>query len=142
MIEAPSSHHHLRFKTFVMILLVVIFSPLGNVLLDKGMKSVGPLDFASTSAATQSIMAVFTSPFIWLGIACLIAFFIAYTLVLSWADYSFVQPAAAIAYGVTAILGHFVMHESVTPLRWIGVAVICAGVYVVGRTPPRTTEHS
>jgi drug/metabolite transporter (DMT)-like permease len=135
------AHHHLRFKTFVMILLVVIFSPVGNVLLGKGMTAAGPLPFTTIANATNSTLKIFTSPYILLGILSLILFFIAYTLVLSWADYSYVQPAASIAYGVVAILGHFALHEPVSPLRWLGVLVICLGVFVVGRTPARTTEH-
>jgi drug/metabolite transporter (DMT)-like permease len=142
MTDALTAHHHLRFKTFLMILLVVIFSPVGNVLLGKGMKDAGPLGFGTAADALHSILKVFTSPYILLGIVSLILFFIAYTLVLSWADYSFVQPAASIAYGVVAVLGHFALHEPVSPLRWAGVIVICVGVFVVGRTPPRTTEHT
>jgi drug/metabolite transporter (DMT)-like permease len=72
----------------------------------------------------------------------LIAFFVAYMLVLSWADYSYVQPASAMAYAVVALLGHYLLREVVTPIRWIGVIVICLGVLIVGHTPPSTTEAS
>jgi drug/metabolite transporter (DMT)-like permease len=41
---------------------------------------------------------------------------------------------------VVALLGHFVLGEPVTRLRWIGVALICLGVLLVGRTPPSTTR--
>ena len=40
-----------------------------------------------------------------------------------------------------ALLGHFLLGEVVTPLRWAGVSVICLGVLVVGQTQPRTTER-
>ena len=30
--------------------------------------------------------------------------------------------------------------RAVSPLRWLGIAVICLGVVVVGRTHPNTTE--
>lgn len=69
------------------------------------------------------------------------SFFIAYLLVLSWADYSFVQPASATSYAVVALLGHFALKETISPMRWLGVLVICSGVLVVGNTHPRTTEH-
>ena len=61
-------------------------------------------------------------------------------LVLSWADYSYIQPASSVAYAVVALLAHFMLREVVTPTRWIGVLFICSGVLTVGRTPPRTTE--
>jgi hypothetical protein len=132
----------LHFKTYLLILLMVIFGPLGNVLLGKGMKGIGAASIGTTSGALDLLSRVLTSGTIWLGIASLITFFAAYMLVLSWADYSYVQPASAVAYGVVALLAHFMLREAVSPLRWIGVVFICLGVLVVGHTPPRTTHQS
>ncbi len=67
-------------------------------------------------------------------------FFAANMLVLSWADYSYVQPASSMAYLMSALLAHFLLREVVTPTRWVGVLIICLGVLVVGHTSPRTTE--
>jgi drug/metabolite transporter (DMT)-like permease len=131
----------LHFKTSLLILLMVIFGPLGNVLLGKGMKTIGTVTHGSLTALLRVLGQILRSEAIWLGIACLAAFFVAYMLVLSWADYSYVQPASSFAYVVVALLSHVVLHEIVTPTRWLGVLVICLGVFVVGQTPPRTTEH-
>jgi drug/metabolite transporter (DMT)-like permease len=132
----------LHLKTYLLILLVIIFAPLGNVLLSKGMKNVGAVTLQSPADLGHVFIQVFSSPFIWLGIGFLLLFFVAYLLVLSWADYSFVQPASATSYGVVAILGHFALKEPISATRWIGVLVICLGVLVVGNTHPRTTEHN
>jgi drug/metabolite transporter (DMT)-like permease len=134
------SHKHLQFKTFVMILIMIIAGPLGNVLLGKGMQSVGTTSVTSASDLLHVVARVFTTGAIWLGVASLLAFFVANILVLSWADYSFVQPASSLAYGVVALLSVFVLGERVSPLRWAGIAVISLGVFIVGRTNPRTTE--
>jgi drug/metabolite transporter (DMT)-like permease len=131
----------LHFKTYVLLFFMVIFGPLGDVLLSKGMKRVGAVSSFTPANLARLFSTVFSSGMIWLGISSLLAFFIAYTLVLSWADYSFVQPASSIAYGIVALLGYFVLGEVVTPVRWIGVLIICLGVFIVGHTPPRTTEH-
>ena len=136
------SHKPLHLKTFAMILIMIIAGPLGNVLLGKGMKSVGSTSVASLSDLMHVIGRVFTSEYVWLGIASLLAFFIANLLVLSWADYSFVQPASSMAYGVVALFSVFLLGEEVSPLRWIGIGIICTGVFIVGRTHPRTTEHT
>jgi drug/metabolite transporter (DMT)-like permease len=133
---------NLHFKTYLLILLMVIFGPLGNVLLGKGMKQIGVASLGTPAEALDVLSRVLTSGTIWLGIGSLITFFVAYTLVLSWADYSYVQPASAVAYGMVALLAHFMLREVVTPMRWLGVLVICLGVLVVGHTPPRTTESS
>jgi drug/metabolite transporter (DMT)-like permease len=52
-----------------------------------------------------------------------------------------VQPSSSFAYAVTGVLSYFLLGETISPLRWLGIAVICLGVFVVGRTPPRTTER-
>jgi drug/metabolite transporter (DMT)-like permease len=134
----PGSGLHL--KTFFLLLIMVVFGPLGDVLLSKGMKDLGEIPNWSPGELAHLFVGVFTSGMIWLGILSLIGFFIAYTLVLSWADYSFVQPASSFSYSVVAQLGHFALGEKITPLRWAGILVICCGVLIVGHTPPRTTQ--
>lgn len=129
----------LRFKTAILILLIVIFGPLGNLLLSKGMKDLKVTSY-SPAELERFLGLALKSEFVWLGIGSLVLFFIAYALVLSWADYSYVQPTSAFAYGIAALLGHFVLGEMVSTLQWTGITVICMGVFVVGRTPPRTTE--
>jgi uncharacterized membrane protein len=135
------SHHRLQFKTFAMILIMIIAGPLGNVMLGKGMQSVGATSMTSASDLAHVVGAIFRNPSIWLGVGSLLTFFIANILVLSWADYSFVQPASSMAYGMVAFFSVFLLGEQVSPLRWTGIAIICLGVFIVGRTHPRTTEQ-
>jgi len=130
----------LHLKTALMILVMIFAGPLGNVLLGKGMKHAGALRIWPLDALFQTGMHVFSSPAIWLGIGSLILFLVSYMLVLSWADYSYVQPAASLAYGVVALLSWAILGEHVSPLRWLGIAIICLGVFVVGRTNPQTTR--
>src|ERR1700743_916598 len=104
--ESKTAHKPLRLKTFLMILVMIVTGPLGNVLLGKGMKHVGVVTSWPPSALLHTAFKVFASTSIWLGISSLILFFVSYMLVLSWADYSFVQPASSLAYGVVALLGY------------------------------------
>jgi drug/metabolite transporter (DMT)-like permease len=135
-----TSSSSLHLKTYCMILIMVVFGPLGNVLLGKGMKNVGSAVSWAPSELPHIIASVLTSGYIWLGISSLLTFFVAYMLILSWADFSYVQPASSVALLVVALLGYFYLGERIAPLHWAGIAVICLGVFVVGNTPPRTTE--
>lgn len=92
-------------KTYIAISLMVIFGPLGNIMLGKGMKRIGAVSTVSLQELAHVLLKVLQSPSIWLGVASLLAFFITYMLALSWADYSYVQPASSIAYVVVALLG-------------------------------------
>lgn len=135
----PSSGLH--FKTFVLLCVMVAFGPLGDALLRLGMRDIGAISDWSPANLVHLFVTVFSSGMIWLGIGSLLAFFIAFTVVLSWADYSYVQPASSFAYGLVALLGHYMLGETISTMRWVGVLIICFGVLIVGHTPPRTTEH-
>jgi len=136
-----TSARSLHLKTVVLVLIMICVAPLGDMFLGKGMKHVGRMPGWKLGALYHFFFSAFTTGTIWVGICLLLAFFVAYLIVLSWADYSYVQPASAASYGLIALLGHFALHETISPLRWTGVIVICTGVLVVGHTHPRTTEH-
>lgn len=133
----------LYLKSFPLILLSIVLGPMGNVMLGKGMKSIAAVSLNNFREITSISRSVLTSPFIWLGIGCLLGFMIVHMLLLTWADYSYVQPATSLSYATVALLSYFLLGESVSPLRWLGIAVICLGVFLVGRTAPSTTgAHS
>ncbi|MDP9147955.1 MAG: hypothetical protein M3N22_09860, partial [Acidobacteriota bacterium] len=110
MTDSPAVH----IKTYLLILMIVVFAPLGNVMLGKGMKNVGP----ATNWAPNELWSVFlricSSGYIWLGVASLLTFFVAYMLVLTWADYSYVQPASSFSYAMVALLGYFLLGEVIS----------------------------
>jgi drug/metabolite transporter (DMT)-like permease len=142
--EAMAFGQHLRSqqlqkKTALLLLLMVVFGSSGDTLIGKGMRAVGPPERWSVAPVLTFLSRAAGAPAVWTGFACLLVFFVSYMLVLTWADFSFVLPASAAAYAVVALLGHFLLGEEVSPVRWIGVALISLGVGLVGNTPPRTT---
>ena len=131
--------HRLRIKTFFMILVMVACANAGDLLLKRGMTQIGNVPL--TSAGLQrAFFATISSGTIWLAILFLVGFTASYMLLMSWADYSYVMPAGAFGYALVTLLAVVVLHENVSPRRWIGVALICAGVLTVGLTKPRTTD--
>jgi drug/metabolite transporter (DMT)-like permease len=131
----------LHFKTLILIFIMVLAGPLGNVLLGKAMKQIGPVKTWPPSELLYAFARVLATPTLWLGVCSLLVMFAAYMIVLSWADYSYVQPASSFSYAVVAILAATWLGEYVPPLRWAGIAVICLGVLLVGHTHPNTTEN-
>ena len=129
----------IRIKTLVMILAMVVCANVGDLLLKRGMTKIGAVQI-SVAGLQHAFLATVTSPTIWLAILFLSGFMLSYMTVLSWADYSYVMPAGAFGYALLTLLAVVFLHESVSPRRWIGVALICVGVLLVGQTRPRTTE--
>ena len=129
-----------RGKTFILLAFMVTFGSSGDVMLSQGMKKLGELQSWAPGSAIAYFTRAFESGTIWLGISFLMLFLVSYMLVLSWADFSYVSPASAIGYGVVALMGYFLLGEHVPTTRWIGVGLICLGVFVVGGTHPSTNE--
>jgi uncharacterized membrane protein len=117
---------------------MVLASSAGDIFLKQGMTRIDvQLNAASLTAAFLQTVA--SGP-IWLGVACVLLSFVLYLMLMSWADYSYVMPVSSFGYALVALLGVLVLGESVTLGRWLGVALICLGVTLVGQTEPRTTR--
>jgi drug/metabolite transporter (DMT)-like permease len=123
----------MQFKTRIFTALVVLSNVLGNFSLTVGMRRVGRL---LTLSPWPYIEALF-NPWVALGVTLLIVWLLSQMTLLSWADLSYVLPMTSVGYVLVALVGRFFLHEEITPERWIGIALIMAGVAVVGRTAPR-----
>jgi drug/metabolite transporter (DMT)-like permease len=130
----------LRPKTYISLVLIVLFSSGGNIFLSRGMKQIGAVRAGSAMYLVRLLVRIFTSGWIWMGIAALLLFLGCFMVVLSWADYSVVSPAAASSYIVVPLVGHFLLGEKVPPLHWAGIMIICVGVDLVRHTAPSTTR--
>ena len=115
---------------------VVAFNAGGNYFLSVGMRSLG----ATVSLSPLAYLGALLNPWVALGVLFLAAWLISQLSLLSWADLTYVLPITSITYVVTAVLGAVALHEHVSMSRWIGIALIFAGVLVAGRTRPRTVR--
>ncbi len=134
-----SNERKLRVKTLIMVFAMVVCATTGDSLLKRGMSQVGPVGLTQ-AGLLQAFRAAMTSETIWMAILFLMGFMIANMTVLSWADYSYVMPASAMGYAAVTLVGMVALGESVSPRRWMGVALICVGVFLVGQTKPRTSS--
>lgn len=137
--QIVSSSRALKVKTYIVLFLMIVLGSVGNTILDKGMKGLGPIDLSTRAAIWQGSFHTFTSGTIWLGILCMLFFMVCHMLVLSWADYSFVMLFSAITYALVPLLSYLWLRESVPIARRVGIVLIVFGVFLVSRTPPRTT---
>jgi drug/metabolite transporter (DMT)-like permease len=132
------SERKLRVKTLVMVFAMVVCATTGDSLLKRGMTQIGPVSLTH-GGLLQAFRSAMTSGTIWFAIVFLIGFMLSNMTVLSWADYSYVMPASAMGYAAVTFVGMVALGETVSPRRWIGVALICVGVFLVGQTKPRTS---
>jgi len=80
------------------------------------------------------------NPWTLAGICALAIWMITDLALLSRADLSFVLPVITTSYVLIALVGHFVLNERISGLRWLGILVISFGVLLAETTPDRTTR--
>ncbi|HEY7791086.1 MAG TPA: hypothetical protein VIC33_11265 [Vicinamibacterales bacterium] len=125
----------LKHQNRLFIVLVVASNTVGNLLLAIGLARLP--DF-SLDAPLRYPEAFLSSGWILGGIALMTLWMLAQLSMYTWADLTYVLPVTASAYIFTAILGRLVLHEAVSPLRWVGVVIISLGVLLVAETPLQT----
>ena len=121
-------------KPPVVLSVAVVANSVGSVCLARGMKTFPALDSTGAAWLFDAAALVLSNPWIIVGILLLIIFLSAYMAALSWADLSFVLPATAPGYVLTAILSRVFLEEQISPLRWAGTILIVAGTWLVART--------
>jgi drug/metabolite transporter (DMT)-like permease len=126
------------FRKYLVLAGVAAFSAVGDALLARGMKDLGNVSLHNLSSLILAIL----NPWVAAGILFLLAFFASYMSALSWADLTYVLPATSLGYVLVALVARYGFHEAITPARWLGIALITAGVGFVAAGPSHTTSHT
>ncbi len=124
-------------KTIALILCSVFLATTGQLLLKTGMGRVGYVDTHRITRPLQLLGQVVRTWQVVLGLTLFVLSAVAWLIVVSRVPLSFAYPFVGITYVLLALFGKFVLKEHVPNLRWLGVALIVAGVVLVGRTTPQ-----
>jgi drug/metabolite transporter (DMT)-like permease len=125
-----------NFRKYLVLAGVTVFAAAGDSMLSHGMKQTGSISLNHL----QGVIFAILNPWVAIGILLLLAFFATYMTALSWADLTFVLPATSLGYVILALVAKFVLHEQVSTMRWLGIALITGGVgFIAGG--PELTKH-
>jgi drug/metabolite transporter (DMT)-like permease len=122
------------FRKYLVLAGITLFSTIGDSLLARGMKQIGAVSLHDIRGLLLAVL----NPSVAVGVLLLLAFFASYMSALSWADLTYVLPATSISYVLVALVAYFRFHETVSPLRWLGIVLITAGVGFVAAGPSLT----
>jgi len=111
--------------------LAIMFASLGDILLSKGMKSIGEAKIRRLRDIPPLIRAVFTHRVVLLGVICMAFYFSAYMTALVWTDVSVANPLTALSYVLATGAAATFIRERVDALRWTGEMLSTTGAVLV-----------
>ena len=77
---------------------------------------------------------VVANPYVWAGLASYVVSVAVWLVVLSRVDVSYAYPMVGLGYVFATVVAWAVFHENVTPMRVLGIVIVCVGVYIIART--------
>jgi drug/metabolite transporter (DMT)-like permease len=115
------------------ILISVAAGAVGQVLLKKGMGSMGPLTL-SIDQLGSILWRIGTNPYVVIGLAIYVTGTLFWLTALSRVDLSYAYPFASLSYVVMLIASWQLFNENITVLRLLGTLVVCLGVFIISRS--------
>jgi drug/metabolite transporter (DMT)-like permease len=119
--------------TIVPILLSTVLGVAGQFLLKQGMTQMGTLQL-SFAAVPSILWRMSTSPYVIGGLMVYVSGTFFWLIVLNRVQLSYAYPFASLSYVLIALTSWILLQEDIRPLRWLGMLVICAGVFLVSRS--------
>ena len=115
------------------ILVSVVLGAVGQILLKKGMGSMGPLTL-SAGQLGSILWRIVTNPYVVIGLGIYVCGTLFWLMALSRVDLSYAYPFASLSYVVMLVASWQLFSENISPLRLAGTLVICLGVLLISRS--------
>ncbi|MGD0251343.1 MAG: EamA family transporter [Verrucomicrobiota bacterium] len=114
-------------KLLLILLVGLTFESTGVVLLKKGMTHIGDMNGITVAEIFRVCKSGATNPQILLGVFFEALFFVCLLILMSKSDISFLWPLTGLSFVFATFAAIWFLGESVSVVRWIGVALIVAG---------------
>lgn len=121
-------------KTWFLSVCVTICGVVGNALLSKGVKGLGP---------QAALLAFVVDPLVVTGVLLLIGWMLFRMALLSISPMSALLPLiAGVGYLLITLVGRFYLHEEVARDHYFGVLLIAAGVFLIGTSASKDLDEA
>ena len=117
-------------KQSLLLVGTVIINVIGQVAMKRGMTEVGPITSNLTSLPSF-VRRTFSRPYVLFGLATYALGTFLWLAALSRFDLSIAYPVLSLGYVIVVFVSWLLLREKVSPRRWLGVLIICTGVYLV-----------
>ena len=118
-------------KTALMLVIITLSGALGDVYIAKGMKKVGEIHTLRLRALFALGRRILSNAAFLLGLFSMIVGFVAFLVVLTWADLSFIIPATSLSFVLTTLGAKWILKENINRLRWFGTVCVGLGIALI-----------
>lgn len=116
---------------WVLVLLMIAATTGGDVLRSVGMKHHGEISDFRPGAIGRALAALARNRYVILSTLCMAVSFFSFIRLVAIAPLSFAVPVSAATFVPETFLARFYLREQVDWRRWMGAALIMAGVILV-----------
>jgi drug/metabolite transporter (DMT)-like permease len=121
---------------YALILISVVLAAVAQLTLKHGMAQVThhgtvPLDLKQPASMLRRVG---TNLSVVVGLAIFVLSAAFWLVVLSKVSLSFAYPFVSLTYVLILVFDRVILHETVSPMRWGGVALIVGGILLISRT--------
>lgn len=118
-------------KSAILLSLIVGCTVVSDVVASFEMKRHGEIDDFRPSRIGRLIGALIQRKFVILSVFCMTISFFSFMLLVEEEDLSLAVPASAASIVLETILAKLVLKERIPLLRWAGVVLVAAGVWLL-----------
>lgn len=119
-------------RSVLLFTLFILCSTGGEIIVTHAMKIIGEPARLRPREILEFLGRALRNAWFWTGLPLLAAAFYLLLLLLSWEPISLVIPASALnPYVFGTLAAKYFLGEQISPGRWAGVALVCAGVALV-----------
>jgi drug/metabolite transporter (DMT)-like permease len=130
----------LTLKVFALIVLNDLADTVAQLFMKKGLIQTG-ISSISLSNISEFMAKGVSSPLLWLGILVHSLNFFVWIVILYKIDLSIAMPVGSFSYVFIPVTAILFLHESVNPVRWIGILCIMLGVHFVSQSKKSKNER-
>lgn len=120
----------------LIILLSVLSSSIAQIFLKKGMMNCECSFALETSNIIPLLSALVLNPFLIAGVTLHVFALFTWLYVLKHVEVSYAYPFISMGFVIVLLISYFLFNENVNAVRIAGVALIVAGIIMVGRSAP------
>jgi len=117
-----------------LLMVCILFGAFGQIFMKTGMNQLDKIDDMAELIDPTTAMGVLKNKYVVGGLLLYAISAFLWLGALSTLDVSFMYPMLSLAYVITAILALIFLGENLTTVRWVGIALVVAGCFLITKS--------